>query len=88
MATIVKADAQGAVLLSADLCRAAGIEPGVDLVADVQNGRIVLERSRPPIWERIAARSAQLPPEELDRSPGDGASQHDHYLYGSPKRPK
>ena len=27
-----------------------------------------------------------LPPEVLAQFPADGASQHDHYLYGTPKR--
>lgn len=87
MSTIIKADASGAVTLPAELCRAAGVEPGADLAVEVQSGRIVLEQPRRPIWERIAALAADLPPEELDKSPTDGASQHDHYLYGTPKRP-
>jgi antitoxin component of MazEF toxin-antitoxin module len=41
MSTIVKADANDAVRLPADLCRTAGIAPGTDLVAEVQDGRIV-----------------------------------------------
>jgi antitoxin component of MazEF toxin-antitoxin module len=88
MSTIVKADATGAVRLPADLCRAAGVAPGDELVAEVQDGRIVLERPRQPIWERIAARVAEIPPEELDKVPADGAAQIDHYLYGHPKRPE
>ena len=86
MSTIVKVDAGGAVTLPAELCRTAGVEPGADLVADVQNGRIVLERSRRPIWEEVVALTADLPPEELDKPPVDGAAQLDHYLYGAPKR--
>jgi hypothetical protein len=27
-----------------------------------------------------------LPPEELAKLPTDGAEQHDHYIYGTPKR--
>jgi predicted DNA-binding antitoxin AbrB/MazE fold protein len=42
----------------------------------------------PSLVERIAARAAALPPEVLDRLPPDGASQHDHYIYGTPKRPE
>jgi len=57
-------------------------------VAEVQAGRIVLERPRPPLWERIIGLTADAPPEELDKPPTDGAAQHDHYLYGTPKRPK
>ncbi|HEV3079205.1 MAG TPA: AbrB/MazE/SpoVT family DNA-binding domain-containing protein [Gemmataceae bacterium] len=86
MSTIIKADASGAVMLPAELCRAAGVAPGTDLVAEVQAGRIVLESARPPFWERIAALTADAPPEELEKLPSDGAAQVDHYLYGHPKR--
>ena len=40
-----------------------------------------------PIWERILERSAAIPDEELDKLPVDGAEQHDHYIYGTPKHP-
>lgn len=40
-----------------------------------------------PIWEIIAELSAQIPFEEWEKLPSDGAEQHDHYLYGTPKRP-
>lgn len=40
-----------------------------------------------PIWEVIAEISASVPDEEWAKLPADGAEQHDHYLYGSPKRP-
>lgn len=39
-----------------------------------------------PIWEIITELSAQVPMEEWETLPSDGAEQHDHYLYGSPKR--
>ena len=86
MSTIVKADATGAVALPAELCRAAGVQPGADLVAEVRDGQIVLGPAGPSLAERIAARARALPQETLDRLPVDGASQHDHYLYGTPKR--
>ena len=88
MSTIIKADASGAVTLSAELCRAAGVAPGADLVAEVEDGRIILERRHLPVWERIISLTADAPPEELEKPPTDGASQHDHYLYGIPKRPE
>ena len=46
-------------------------------------------QSAPPrarIWEKIAESSKRLPPEELAEMPEDGASQIDHYVYGTPKR--
>jgi antitoxin component of MazEF toxin-antitoxin module len=88
MSTLVKADAHGVVTLPVELCRAAGVQPGAELVAEVQDGRIVLGPVRPSLAERIAARAQALPPETLDRLPPDGASQHDHYVYGTPKRPE
>ena len=44
MSTIIQADANGALTLPPELCRAAGVAPGTDLVAEVQDGRIVLQR--------------------------------------------
>jgi len=48
--------------------------------------RVTVEPARPPIWERIAALTADAPPEELAKLPPDGAANIDHYLYGAPKR--
>jgi antitoxin component of MazEF toxin-antitoxin module len=86
MSTIIKADATGAVTVPADLCQAAGVAPGADLVAEVQDGRIVIERPRLPIWERIAALTADAPFEEIAKLPPGGAAEIDQYLYGTPKR--
>ncbi len=40
----------------------------------------------PPIWEIFEGLSKQVAPEEWSKLPTDGAEQHDHYLYGAPKR--
>jgi len=37
-------------------------------------------------WKAFTRRKHSLPDEVFDRLPVDGASDHDHYLYGSPKR--
>lgn len=42
--------------------------------------------ARKPIWERIQDMTADVPDEEWDKLPTDLAEQHDHYLYGTPKR--
>ena len=39
-----------------------------------------------PIWERIPDMMKDVPPEELAALPTDGAAEHDHYIYGTPKR--
>ncbi len=51
-------------------------------------------RQRPPatrkrklnIWEYAVELANSIPDEEAARAPRDGALNHDHYLYGSPKR--
>lgn len=86
MSTILKADATGAVTLPAELCREAGLEPDAELNAEVRDGMIILGPMLPPIWEQIVTLTADAPLEELLKPPTDGASQHDHYLYGTPKR--
>jgi Arc/MetJ-type ribon-helix-helix transcriptional regulator len=40
-----------------------------------------------PIWEVMDELRRSVPPEEFAKLPVDGASQHDHYIYGTPKRP-
>ena len=44
-------------------------------------------RSHKPIWEVFQEISASIPEEEWAKLPVDGAEQHDHYIYGTPKRP-
>jgi antitoxin component of MazEF toxin-antitoxin module len=88
MSIIIQADASGAVTLPAELCRAAGVAPGAEVVAEVQDGRIVLERPRRPIWEEIVALTADIPPEEFDKLPPGGAAGIDDYLYGQPPPPE
>jgi hypothetical protein len=39
-----------------------------------------------PIWELADEIVAQIPEDILNQLPTDGAAQHDHYLYGTPKR--
>jgi hypothetical protein len=47
------------------------------------------QKTLPPqksIWEKIRERAARIPDEEWENMPTDGSIQHDHYLYGTPKR--
>ncbi len=44
------------------------------------------ESTRRPISEIFEELSSQIPLEEWAELPRDGAEQHDHYLYHSPKR--
>lgn len=44
------------------------------------------KRESRPIWDVILDNMKDVPPAEFARLPKDGASEHDHYLYGHPKR--
>jgi hypothetical protein len=39
-----------------------------------------------PIWEIIEEINSQAPPGTWDDVPTDGSINHDHYLYGAPKK--
>jgi hypothetical protein len=39
-----------------------------------------------PIWQEFHELSSSLPAEVVAVLPSDGADQHDHYIYGTPKR--
>ena len=49
---------------------------------DVTNERVAVR----PLWEIAEEISSHVPLEEWERLPVDGAEEHDHYLYGSPKK--
>jgi Arc/MetJ-type ribon-helix-helix transcriptional regulator len=40
-----------------------------------------------PIWEKFQEISARVPAEVWESLPTDLSEQHDHYIYGTPKRP-
>lgn len=44
------------------------------------------EKPRKHITEVIVEMMKDVPPEVWDAMPKDGASEHDHYLYGTPKK--
>jgi len=41
---------------------------------------------RETVWAKIDARVKRVPAEVWECLPRDGAEQHDHYLYGAPKK--
>jgi putative addiction module CopG family antidote len=58
-------------------------------VANGEGGETVTATARPGkhIWEIAEELFGEIPDEDLERLPPDGAAQHDHYIYGLPKRP-
>ncbi len=47
---------------------------------------ILEQKTEPTIWQKIRARSKKIPDEVWKEMPPDGSEQHDHYLYGVPKK--
>ena len=44
------------------------------------------EPQQKPYWEVIQDIMKDVPDEELEKLPKDGAAEIDHYIYGTPKR--
>jgi hypothetical protein len=57
----------------------------VDGMLKEEQERRPLEAVR-PIWEIFEEISSQAPPGTWDSVPTDGSVNHDHYLYGAPKK--
>jgi Arc/MetJ-type ribon-helix-helix transcriptional regulator len=53
---------------------------------EVRQPETVKKKSAGPVWQRFQDAARAIPEEELASLPQDGASDHDHYLYGLPKR--
>ncbi|OKH25545.1 hypothetical protein NIES593_04160 [Hydrococcus rivularis NIES-593] len=47
---------------------------------------IYKNQPRKTIWDKIDEIVKKVPEEVWDELPPDGAQEHDHYLYGTPKR--
>ncbi len=43
------------------------------------------QEQQKPFWQFVQELVADIPQEVLDTLPIDGAEQHDHYIYGTPK---
>lgn len=44
--------------------------------------------SKKTIWEAFDEIMRDVPSKELEKLPKDGALEHDHYIYGTPKKSK
>ncbi len=44
------------------------------------------EPPRRTLWDMIRERVARIPEDVLERMPTDGSENHDHYIYGTPKK--
>jgi hypothetical protein len=51
-----------------------------------ENSAASLAGAPVPVWKLVEERTKNLPDSAFESLPQDGASEHDHYLYGSPKK--
>jgi predicted DNA-binding antitoxin AbrB/MazE fold protein len=58
----------------------------VSLLVEMPDAQPPAAEADMPIWEYAAQLMRDIPEDQLKALPADGASQHDHYLYGAPKR--
>jgi predicted DNA-binding antitoxin AbrB/MazE fold protein len=91
MTITVQATYEGGVLKPAEplpLAEHAQVRVTVEAQGAAQGGEADLPVSEDglTLMERIIARGKALPEQVLAGLPRDGASQHDHYIYGTPKR--
>ena len=58
----------------------------LQLSSGLTGANAVTEPKTKTIWEEIDEIVSEVPPEAWDEVPPDGSLNHDHYLYGSPKK--
>ncbi|MBV5272627.1 MAG: antitoxin family protein [Lamprocystis purpurea] len=58
----------------------------VSLLVETHDEELANAEKDMPIWDCAAQLMRDIPEDLLNALPTDGASQHDHYLYGAPKR--
>lgn len=63
------------------------ILPEEEQLEILQRAKTLAKRGKKAsIWDKIHAHAAEIPDKEWDRMPVDGSEQHDHYLYGTPRK--
>ncbi|MFN0165402.1 MAG: hypothetical protein ACKV22_03140 [Bryobacteraceae bacterium] len=90
MTVLELSDEKAAKLKARAAAQGLTLEAWLDKLADEAAGAPA--RVQPPasprrhISEVILERMSKVPPEVMAAMSKDGASQHDHYIYGLPKR--
>lgn len=60
------------------------IQAGVEALREKE--RSSGEHKGQPFWKSFATRMHELPEEVFAELPVDGASEHDHYIHGTPRK--
>ncbi len=83
MTVIEFPDEQAAALKAKAAAAGLTLEAWLNKVASAEQSA---ERPLQTAADIVLARMRNVPPEIMATMPKDGASQHDHYIYGWPKR--
>lgn len=87
MTSTLQIDERGAVMLPEELRKAIGLEPGSTVVAEQRpDGLLLRPTPEKSLLQLFDEAIAALPPEVVAQWPRDGAEEHDHYIYGTPKK--
>ncbi len=66
--------------------RTLPVEKQQEVLKFVESLAVQIEPQKQTIGEKIQEIIKDVPDEVWERMPTDGAEQHDHYLYGTPKK--
>lgn len=83
MVVIQLPDEQAAALKAKAAAEGLTLEAWLSKLA---NGEVSAERPLQTAANIVLDRMRNVPPEIMAAQPRDGASQHDHYIYGWPKK--
>jgi hypothetical protein len=86
MTVIELTDEDAAALRERAATAGLTLEAWLKQLAGTKETQIPLQPRRRHISEIIRENMSRVPPEIMATMPTDGASQHDHYIYGWPKR--
>ena len=86
MTVIELSDTDAAALKAKATAAGLTLEAWLKQLAGTEEKPSAVERPLQTAAEIILASMRDVPPEIMATMPTDGASQHDHYIYGWPKR--
>jgi hypothetical protein len=86
MTVIELPDEQAAALTAKAAAAGLTLEAWLKKLASAEPSRPSAERPLETAADIVLSHMRKVPPEIMEAMPKDGASQHDHYIYGWPKR--
>ena len=86
MTVIELSDEKAAALAAKAAAQGLTLQEWLEKLAEVGTAQLAPAGARRHISEVIRENMQDVPREVMESMPADGASQHDHYIYGWPKR--